>query len=51
MFIFSLFHEEKILTLREEYRLVIFHNKALRRIFRPNEITGGRSDSNRSKFD
>jgi hypothetical protein len=53
MFVFPLFHEEKILTLREEYRLNIFHNRALRRIFRAkrDEITGGRSESNRSKFD
>jgi hypothetical protein len=29
------------LTLREEHRLRVFGNKVLRRIFGPNEVTGG----------
>jgi hypothetical protein len=53
MFMFLLFNEEKILILREEYRLGIFRNRMLWRIFGPkrDEIVGGRKDSNRSIFD
>jgi hypothetical protein len=40
------------LRLREEYRLRVFENRVLRRIFRPkrNEVTGGRRKKKRNLY-